>query len=79
MLDVAKMKALREKAGLTMTKAAERANFKNAQGQPQRQRWYDLESGRRLDPSSETLQAIALALNCSMEELMTPAPSALTR
>jgi transcriptional regulator with XRE-family HTH domain len=49
---------------LNMQECADLAGF------PNRQRWYDVESGRRVDPAASTLAAVARALGCRMEDLM---------
>ena len=79
MVDPAKIKARREQLELTMEEAAKRAEFLAPNGEPHRQRWYDVESGRRREISADTLYAVAKALRCTMESLMSgddpkPAP-----
>lgn len=58
MLDLAKMKALRIKAGLTLDDAAKLAGFKG------RQQWHLIESGVRADIRVSTLPKLAKALGC---------------
>ena len=64
MLDTAKVKALREKRGLTQEEAARRA------GLPGRARWNDIESGRKANVTIQTLDAIAEALGVQPAELL---------
>jgi transcriptional regulator with XRE-family HTH domain len=47
-----------------MEEAAQKAGFAG------RQRWNAIESGHRKDPSASTVQAVAKALGCRMDELM---------
>ena len=68
MLNHEEIKRRRESLRLTMEEAALRA------GLPSRQRWYDIESGRRADVTASTLRAVALALACPMESLMLDDP-----
>ena len=56
MLDVAKIKALREQRGLSQAQAARAAGLAN------RQKWCDIEAGRRPDMMLSTLGRIADAL-----------------
>lgn len=63
MLDIEKMKDSREKAGLTQTQAAEKAGVS-------RQRWNDIESGRKSNIELDTLAAIAKALRCDPCDLL---------
>ena len=65
-LDIAKVKQLRLKLGLTMDAAARAAGFSG------RQQWYNLESGRSgTDVSVNTLGRLARALKCSTDDLLT--------
>jgi transcriptional regulator with XRE-family HTH domain len=67
MLDTAKIKTLREKLGLTMEQAAERAGFTS------RQQWYNVESGiagGEKGITLATLDAIAKALGCKGKDLL---------
>jgi transcriptional regulator with XRE-family HTH domain len=64
MLDVAKMKSLREKLGLSQEEAAKRAGLKG------RQRWNDIESGRKAAITLTTLDQIAKALGVKAKELL---------
>jgi transcriptional regulator with XRE-family HTH domain len=64
MLDLAKVKSLRAKAGLTQQRAAERA------GLGTRQSWNAIESGRKANVTLEVLDKIAKALNVKSRELL---------
>jgi transcriptional regulator with XRE-family HTH domain len=64
MVDRSGIKARREAIGLTLEEAAKRA------GLGDRQRWYGIEHGQRRNISADTLQAVARALDCTMDELM---------
>ncbi len=66
-LDTERIKAQREKLGLSQQEAAEKA------GMGSRQRWNDVESGRKANISIETLEAIAKALGLSAKSLLTDA------
>lgn len=63
-LDTGKMRQLREKLGLTQEQAAERA------GLPSRARWNDIESGRKINITLGTLDAIAKALHVHGADLL---------
>ncbi|QOV91075.1 helix-turn-helix transcriptional regulator [Humisphaera borealis] len=63
-IDLDKVKALREKRGLTQDEAAKLA------GLPNRQKWYQLESGRIANPTIATLEAIAKALGVKARDLL---------
>jgi transcriptional regulator with XRE-family HTH domain len=63
-LDTTKMKRLRQKLGLTQEEAARRA------GLPSRARWNDIESGRKINVTMESLDAIAKALAVHPAELL---------
>ena len=64
MLDLHKMKSLREKLELTMDAAATKAGFSS------RQQWYNIESGRRSDVSVSTLEKLAEALGVKAKDLL---------
>ena len=68
--------ARREKLGLTMEEAAARAGFT---GPNARIRWYEVESGKIADPRASTLERVAGALGCLMDDLLVkkekPAPA----
>lgn len=64
MVDRSGIKARRQAIGLTLDEAAKRA------GLGDRQRWYGIEHGQRRNISADTLQAVARALGCTMDELM---------
>lgn len=63
-VDFDKVKRLREKAGLSLQEAADKAGF------PNRQRWFQIETGRA-DLRISTLDAMAKALNVSVADLLT--------
>lgn len=63
-LNTEKMKSLRIKRGLTMTEAATAAGLGN------RQRWYEIESGRQTNVTIDTLNRIAAALGVSAKDLL---------
>jgi transcriptional regulator with XRE-family HTH domain len=63
-LDLKKLRQLREDANLTMEQAAKLAGF------PNRQRWYDVESGRKSNIKLSTLDSIAKALGCLPKDLL---------
>lgn len=58
------IKRRRELLGLTLDEAAKRAGFEH------RQRWYAIEVGDRDNISVQTLEAIASALGCSLDDLV---------
>jgi len=62
-LDPAKIKARRERIGLSQREAAERA------GMPQ-PHWARLESGGRPDPQLSTAEAVSKALKCALPRLL---------
>jgi transcriptional regulator with XRE-family HTH domain len=64
MIDLAKIKSLREKLGLTQDDAAMRAGFAS------RQRWNDIESGRKASVTVNTLEQIAKALGVKGKDLL---------
>jgi transcriptional regulator with XRE-family HTH domain len=64
MLDIGKMKALREKLKLSQDEAAKKAGLSG------RQRWNDIESGRRAGITLTTLDAIAKALGVKAKDLL---------
>jgi transcriptional regulator with XRE-family HTH domain len=63
-LDTGKMKALREKLKFTQEQAAKRAKLGT------RQRWNDIESGRRASVTLDTITRIAAALGVHARELL---------
>jgi transcriptional regulator with XRE-family HTH domain len=63
-LDVEKIKSLREKLGLSMQDAAEKAGIGS------RQNWNKIESGANTNVKLETLEAIAKALGVSAKSLL---------
>lgn len=62
-LDVPKIAKMRDAAGLTQQEAADRAGVS-------RQRWNDIERGRKLNMEVGTLYAIAAALGCAPCDLL---------
>jgi transcriptional regulator with XRE-family HTH domain len=64
MLDFVKIRAIRMRQGLTQEAAAKRA------GLPSRATWNDIEKGRRINITMETLDAIAEALKVKPAELI---------
>lgn len=62
-LDAAKIRARREKLGITQGEAAERA------GMP-RPHWVRLETGGRDDPKLSTAERAAAALKCRLSSLL---------
>jgi transcriptional regulator with XRE-family HTH domain len=65
-LDIAKVRNLRLKLGLTHEQAATAAGFTS------RQQWYGIESGRTgTDVSVSTLGKLARALKCDPDDLLT--------
>jgi transcriptional regulator with XRE-family HTH domain len=66
MINLAMIKAKRLAIGLSMEQAAHRAGF------PGRQRWNQIENGRRQDPQISTMCAVARALECTIDELVLP-------
>jgi transcriptional regulator with XRE-family HTH domain len=67
-LDRARMRELRETAGLSQTEAAEKAGMTVSH-------WNDIESGRRSNVTIEKLATIAAALGVDARNLLTPAPA----
>lgn len=63
-LDIAKIKQLREAMPLTQEQAAQRAGFSS------RQKWNDIENGRRMNLSIETLEKIASVLGVKARDLL---------
>lgn len=63
-IDVDKIKSLRESRNWTLAEAADAAGMKS------RQQWYDVESGRRENPTIDTVQRIAQALGVKIDDLM---------
>ena len=63
MLRTDEIRRRRERLGLTMAQAAERAGFKTAQ------HWNSIESGWRPNIQSSSLAAVAKALECLMDDL----------
>jgi transcriptional regulator with XRE-family HTH domain len=63
-LDIDKIKALREKLGLTQAQAAEKAGLTG------RQSWSVLETGLRSNPSLRMIERIAGALGVKARDLL---------
>jgi len=63
-LDIAKIRALREKLGMTQDEAAKAA------GLGTRQRWHGIESGTVTNIKLETLEAVAAALGVKSKDLL---------
>lgn len=61
-IDLDKIRELREARGLSIAQAAESVGLT-------RFGWYQVESGRRPDPSFSTMQKIAAALGVTLDEL----------
>jgi transcriptional regulator with XRE-family HTH domain len=70
MLDTTKMEARRKELGISQVEAASRA------GLTARQAWNNIETGKRVNITLETLTRIAEALECDPRELIkTPSVS----
>ncbi len=65
-LNLKEIKRRREAVGMTLQEAADRAGW----GTNGRQRWFQLEAGRPVDPQISTVVAVARALNCQIEDLL---------
>lgn len=63
-LDTEKIRRLRLAIPLTQEEAAARAGLSS------RQKWNDIENGRRMNLSIDTLEKIAAALGCKARELL---------
>jgi transcriptional regulator with XRE-family HTH domain len=63
-LDVAKIKALREKLGLSQEQAAQKAGFRG------RQAWSNIESGQQGNPQLMTIERIAKVLGVKAKDLL---------
>jgi len=73
MVDQAEIRRRRLALKLTMQEAADRAGFSG------RQQWSNIEAGQRSRISADTLQAVAIALACRMDDLMAPDPTRRVR
>jgi transcriptional regulator with XRE-family HTH domain len=62
-LNVARMKQLREDAGMTQAQAAAKAKMSTS-------RWNDIEAGGRSNVTIETLGMISAALSCEPADLL---------
>ena len=63
--DPERLREYREQAGLSQAQAAKAAGL--AQG-----RWSEMERGERLNPTLDVLGRIAQALECEVQDLLTP-------
>lgn len=63
-LDVAKVRELRKKLGLTQAEIAAKAGMSLP-------RWNDIETGRRANVTLDTLNIVAAALGCDARDLLT--------
>ena len=63
-IDTLKIKTLREALGWTMQQAADAAGIRS------RQRWNDIESGIRPNPTIDTVQRMAQALGVKVDDLL---------
>ena len=68
MLDLARIRQLRERQGLTQEDAARQAGLAG------RAKWNDIESGRKANVTIKTLGAIARALECRPADLLVDEP-----
>ncbi len=64
MIDRHRVKALRLAQGLTLQEAATRAGLND------RQRWFNIEAGKRSRLAAKTLAGVARALGCRPDELV---------
>jgi DNA-binding XRE family transcriptional regulator len=64
MLDIEKLRKLREKAGLSQEDAAKRAGLNS------RQAWYNIESGLQANVTMTTLDSLAKALGVKARDLV---------
>ena len=70
MINAQEIRKRRAARKLTMEQAARRAGWTTENGVGHRQKWNDIESGRKRDVTADTLLAISKALRCSMIVLM---------
>jgi transcriptional regulator with XRE-family HTH domain len=68
MLDTNKLRQVREAKGYDPAEIARRAGMT-------RQQWFNLETGLRPDPRVSTVQRLARALGCDVNELLTDEPT----
>ena len=71
-IDHTEIKRRRLYLGLSLTDAGERAGF--GEGQRACTRWNDIETGRKGDIRTSTLEAVARALACRLQDLITDKP-----
>ncbi len=63
-IDSEKVKRLRERLGLSLQGAADKAGFKS------RQQWHSIELGKVPNPTVDTAQRIAKALSVKVDDLL---------
>lgn len=66
-LNHAEIRRRRELLTLTQDEAARRAGFKGPQAKVQ---WHDVESGKKADPRISTVERVASALGCLVDDLL---------
>jgi DNA-binding Xre family transcriptional regulator len=66
LLNLAEIKKRRQTLGLTLTKAAIAAGWKDKG----RTTWHDIEAGRRQNITLDTLAGMTKALKCSIHDLL---------
>jgi transcriptional regulator with XRE-family HTH domain len=66
-LNHAEVKRRRELLTFTLDEAARRAGFKGPQARVQ---WHDIESGKKADPRISTVERVAAALGCLVDDLL---------
>ena len=64
MIDIEKIKQLREKRGLTQQQAAEKAGLSS------RQAWHNIEAGRQPNLGVQMLEKVAAALGVKARDLL---------
>jgi transcriptional regulator with XRE-family HTH domain len=69
MLDLEKVRSLRERRGMTQAEAAKAAGLARSENNA-RQRWSAIEGGRRANVTLETLGRIAKALGVNPRDLL---------
>jgi transcriptional regulator with XRE-family HTH domain len=70
MLNRKEVKRLRKALGLSFRRAAVKAGWTHAEGA----RWQRLENGTPADPSLSTVEAVARALDCTVNDLLSVTP-----
>jgi transcriptional regulator with XRE-family HTH domain len=76
-LDREKIRAARERLGLTMQEAGER--FGAAKGTPAKVRWYQIEAGTQGNPNLETIEGVCRVLAVGVDEILTDDSPAMPR